>query len=227
VTFGHYSASFAAKVVARGVPLWVYFIAAQWLDICWSVLVLLGIEKARIVPGFIEAHAIDHYYMPYSHSLPGAIALSSLFGGLVASTMAEKRGAAFAAVSAASFSHWLLDFLVHVPDLPLYDNTAKVGLGLWRHVAISFPLELILLIGGAWIYARAVPTTSPRARNALFGFVAFLAAMQVYTTFGPPPGSDTTMAFTGLVFYLVLAAFAAWVERIRSRPDRGLGLQIS
>jgi len=223
MTFGHYSISFAAKAVARTVPLWVYFLAAQWLDICWSILVLLGIEKVQIVPGLIEAHAIDHYYMPYSHSLPGAIALSAVFGGLVASTVAEKRSAAFGVVSAASLSHWVLDFLVHVPDLPLYGNTAKVGLGLWRYVSISFPLELILLIAGAWIYARAVPTTSARGRNMLWVFVALLAAMQVYTAFGPPPDSETTMAITGLGFYVVLAALAAWVERIRLRPDRGLG----
>jgi hypothetical protein len=72
---GHYGIAFGAKPAAPFVPLWVYFIAVQWLDVVWSILVLLGIEKLRIVPGITEANAYDLYYMPYTHSLPaGAVA---------------------------------------------------------------------------------------------------------------------------------------------------------
>lgn len=67
---GHYGISFAARVVVGRVPLWVWFIAVQWMDIVWSVLVLLGIEKLRIVPGYTEANSLDLYYMPYTHGLP-------------------------------------------------------------------------------------------------------------------------------------------------------------
>jgi hypothetical protein len=76
---GHYGVSFAAKPVGNRVPLWVWFIAVQWLDVIWSVLVLTGIEKLRIVPGFTEANALDLYYMPYTHGLPGSIVLSHLW----------------------------------------------------------------------------------------------------------------------------------------------------
>jgi hypothetical protein len=216
LVFGHYSASFVGKAVTAQVPLWVYFIAAQWLDIWWSLLVLLAIEKVRIVPGFTEGHPLDHYYMPYSHGLPGAILLSILFGGLVAMRLGKKRTAIFVAVSMVSFSHWVLDFLVHVPDLPLYGNEAKVGLGLWRHLAISLPLELGLLAAGALIYWVKEPANDRRGRAALWVFVAVLATMQVYVTFGPPPQSSMTMATTGLAFYVLIAAFAAWVERMRA-----------
>jgi len=109
----------------------------------------------------------------------------------------------------------MLDLLVHIPDLPLYDDSAKVGFGLWRHVAISLPLELALLAIGAWIYARAVPATSMRGRNVLWGFVALLAVVQVYANLGPPPASDSAMAIMALAFYLVLAAIAMVVERVR------------
>ena len=118
-------------------------------------------------------------------------------------------------MSAAAFSHWLLDLVVHVPDLPLYDDSAKVGLGLWRHVALSFPLELIVLIAGAWIYARAMPAATVRGRAALWGFVAAMAALQAYVNFGPPPSSEPMMAIMALGFYVALAAIAAWVERVR------------
>src|ERR1700726_291867 len=63
-------------------------------------------------------------------------------------------------VAAASFSHWLLDLIVHVSDLPLYDNTAKVGFGLWRHVTLCFPPKLIVVGLGAWLYARMTRFTS-------------------------------------------------------------------
>ena len=73
---GHYGVSFALRPEAKRVPLWVWFIAVQWMDIVWSVLVVLGVEKVRIVPGFTEANALDLYYMPYTHGLPGSIVLS-------------------------------------------------------------------------------------------------------------------------------------------------------
>src|SRR6202020_2441307 len=70
---GHYGVAFGAKPSTPAVPLWVYFIAVQWLDVVWSVLVLLGVEKLHIVPGFTEANPYDLYYMPYTHGLPGEI----------------------------------------------------------------------------------------------------------------------------------------------------------
>jgi hypothetical protein len=186
---GHYGVASAAKPAAKHVPLWVLFIAVQWLDVVWSVLVLLGIEKLRIVPGFTQANALDLYYMPYTHSLAGAAALSLLFGAVAAVAFGPRRTATFGIVSAAAFSHWLLDLVVHVPDLPLYDDAGKVGLGLWRHVALSFPLELIVLIAGPSLYARAMPAATVQGRAALWGFVAAMAALQAYVNFGPPPAS--------------------------------------
>ena len=145
---GHYGVAFGAKPATPAVPLWVYFIAVQWLDVVWSVLVLLGVEKLHIIPGFTEANPYDLYYMPYTHGLPGAIVLSLALGAVVAAFVAQQRGRAFLIVSAAAFSHWILDLIVHMPDLPLYDNSDKVGFGLWRHVAISFPLEIAVLLAG-------------------------------------------------------------------------------
>jgi len=208
---GHYGVSFAARPAGPRVPLWVWFIAVQWLDVVWSVLILLGIEKMRIAPGFTEANPYDLYYMPYTHGLPGAIVLSLILGAVVALFSSEKRGATFLLVAAAVFSHWILDLVVHTPDLPLYDNTAKVGFGLWRHVVFSFPLEIGLLLVGAWLYARTVTFRHP---FVFWGFVLFLGAMQVYANFGPPPASTDSMAVMAFGFYVVLAFLAALVERI-------------
>jgi hypothetical protein len=209
---GHYGVSFAAKPVEPRVPLWVWFIAVQWMDVLWSLLVLAGIEKLNIVPGFTEANALDLYYMPYTHSLPGSIAVSLIFGAVAALFIPGGRVRTALLLAAASFSHWLLDLVVHTPDMPLYDNTAKVGFGLWRHVALSFPLELIVLAAGAWLYARA-STFSGRGRGYFLAFLLFLAAMQVYANFGPAPSSTQAMAIMAFAFYVVLAALAALVDR--------------
>ncbi len=211
---GHYGVSFAAKPAGARVPLWVWFIAVQWLDVIWSVLVLMGIEKLRIVPGFTQANPLDLYYMPFTHGLPGSIVLSLVFGGIVALFTVANRGATLLLVAAASFSHWLLDLVVHTPDLPLYDNTAKVGFGLWQQVALSFPLELIVLGLGAWLYARVTTFAGAKGRYVFWGFVILLAALQVYANFGPPPESPEAMAVMALALYLVLAVSAALVERI-------------
>ena len=122
-------------------------------------------------------------------------------------------------IAGASFSHWILDFAVHIPDLPLYDNTAKVGLGLWRHVALSFPLELALLVLGAWLYARQTRFGNARGTRLYWGFVV-LAALQVYGNFGPAPATPRSMAITALSLYVVLALVAALVERIAAGPTR-------
>ncbi len=211
---GHYGVSFGARRAGKPVPLWVWFIAVQWMDVVWSVLVLLGVEKLHIVPGFTEANALDLYYMPYTHSLPGSIVLAIIFGVGVALFIPGNRATIAVLVAAASFSHWILDLIVHVPDLPLYDNADKVGLGLWRHVMLSFPLELIALGLGAWFYARATTFANARGKCIFWGFIAFLAAVQAYANFGPPPSSSDAMAITALAFYLALAIAAAWVERI-------------
>ena len=212
---GHYGVSFAAKRAQPRLPLWVWFLAVQWLDVVWSVLVLLRVEKLNIVPGITEANALDLYYMPFTHGLPGAIVLSAVFGGVVA--MFTKRAATLVPVAVASFSHWILDLIVHIPDMPLYDNSHKVGFGLWRHVALSFPLELVVLGVGVGLYLRATTFARSSGRYVVWGFAAVLACVQVYANFGPPPSSPEAMAVTALVLYLGLASAAGLVGRTEAR----------
>lgn len=211
---GHYGPALGGKAALPPMPLWVLCIAVKFMDVCCSLLVLLGIEKVRIVPGFTEGSPLDPYYMPYTHSLLGARALSVLYGGLVAAFFRGRRGFAFLIAALAVFSHWILDLLVHVPDLPLWDNSLKVGLGLWRHLWISLPLELASLFAGAWLYVRYIPAR--RRGNLVFWmFVLLLAALQLYDSFGPPPADAATGAKTALVIYAAIALLAGFVDLTR------------
>ena len=210
VFVGHYGVSFVAKRVAPTVPLWLLFIAVQLLDVFWAPFVLLGIEKVRIVPGITASSPLDLYYMPYTHSLVSAILWSVgalLLYRLVATQ--DAGGKAAFIVALAVLSHWLLDFLVHRPDLPLYDNTAKVGLGLWNVPVTAFGLEAAVLFGGMWLYFGG--GRGPRLRMVVFGLV--MLAIQAYVFFGPPPVSDNAAAWTALAAY---AAFAAVVSRLEA-----------
>jgi hypothetical protein len=148
---GHYGPSLAAKAAKNSIPVWVLFIAVQLLDVFWSFFVLLGIEKARIVPGITATNPFDLYYMPYTHSLVGAV-LWSIAAGIAYSLFRKAPGwSAAAFVGVAVFSHWALDLLVHRPDLPLYDNSFKVGLGLWNFPMLAFPVEIAVLFSGMYL----------------------------------------------------------------------------
>ena len=210
---GHYGISFAAKKAEPAIPLWVLFIAVQLLDVLWAPLVLLGIEKVRIVPGFTASNPLDLYYMPYTHSLVAAIGWSvvAFLAYRFAVRSAPLRAAAI--VGLAVFSHWVLDFLVHRPDLPLYDNTAKVGLGLWNLPAVALGLEALLLFGAMWLYLRHTAR-----RTAMLAFGGVMLGIQAYVFFGPPPASDKVAAATAMIAYAVFAVVIRALERRAVRP---------
>jgi hypothetical protein len=123
---------------------------------------------------------------------------------------ATSGGRAALLVAAAVFSHWLLDFVVHRPDLPLYDDTAKVGLGLWNRPALAFLLEAALLFGGMALVLRK----QSRGRRSLLVFGLVMLGVQAVIFFGPPPVSDRAIAATALVAYAVFAGVMAWWERL-------------
>lgn len=220
---GHYGPAFGAKAALRKVPLWVLFIAVQFMDVVWSILVMAGIEKLRIVPGFTQGSPLDLYFMPYTHGLFGAIALSILFGCVVAAIMRTNKLAVFWICAAAVFSHWILDYLVHVPDLWIYGDV-KIGLGLWHWLWISLPLEIASLIIGALLYARYVPA-KPRGDFWLWLFVALMAGIQLYNSFSPPTGTPQEMAQSALIAYAVLAALAGLVDFSRAKPAQSASAQ--
>jgi len=205
---GHYGPAFLVKRADRTIPLWVLFVAVQFLDVLWAPFVLLGIEKVRIVPGFTKASPLDLYYMPYTHGLLTTIGWSIVFGGAYQLIARPSTARASILVGLAVFSHWVLDFLVHRPDLPLYDNSAKVGLGLWNIPTIELPLEALLLLGAMWWCYRE----NLRRAIGTFVFGVLLVALQVYSFFAPPPPTDKAMAATAFISYIVLAIVIWWLQ---------------
>jgi hypothetical protein len=198
--------SFAAKPGAPRVPLWVLFLAVQFLDVLWAPFVLIGLEKVDIVPGITATNPLDLYYMPYSHSLLAAV-FWSIVAALVWRAVARGRGGALV-VGGAVFSHWILDLVVHRPDLALYDDAVKVGLGLWNHPVPALLLEAGLMVAGLAYYLRS--SGSRPLPWIVLGAVLLL--VHVISFFGAPPTSAAMAAWMALGAYVVLAAAVAWLE---------------
>ena len=218
---GHYGPSFAGKALDKDnrIPLWLLFLAVQFVDVLWGIFVLLGIEKVRIVPGITASSPLDLYYMPYTHSLLGALGWS-LFAYVVCQMISTLRGQRTGLiVAAAVFSHWILDLIVHRPDMALYDSVFKMGFGLWNYRVPAFILEMAVLFGGAAMYAKTITR-----KGKVILYVVLLAVLQFVGTFAlPPPSSDRGEALTALLFYFLLAAIAWWVERGQGRTKSAAG----
>ena len=217
---GHYGPSLAIRAVRPQVPLWLLFIAAQLVDIAWATLVLAGVEKVRIVPGYTAASPLDLYYMPYTHSLVAAVFWSLGLAIACKGLFRRWEWAAAIAIGAVVFSHWLLDLMVHRPDLPLYDNAAKVGLGLWNFLVLSFVVEALVLGAGLMLYLRRTRPVTAVGRHGPAVFAAAMLAIQGGMLFVPPPPSSTALATSALASYLLFAAIAGWIDGQRVPGDR-------
>jgi len=209
---GHYGPSFALRRSAPRVSLGWLFVAAQLLDYLWAIFVLLGVEHAQVLP-WLPASRLDLYFMPYSHSLEAALAWS-LLAGVVALWRVrggehERIGAAMV-VGLTVFSHWILDAIVHRPDLGLLGDARKIGLSLYDHAMASMLLEAAVLLAGAVVYARETRRRGAGRDTGLIAFVIILLVVNVVSTFGPPPPSVRVAAIFNLSVY-TLAAFAAFV----------------
>src|SRR6266487_1638026 len=182
---GHYSVAFAARTEKNKIPLWVLFIAVQFLDYIWATLVLLGIEKLRVIKDFTAGSMLDSYFHPYSHSLITAIAWSVL-AALLYKTIWRAKASSSAAVivGVAVFSHWILDLIAHPRDLAIYDDTWKVGLGLWNYRDPEFALEIGLLGVGIMLYLTRNVMPAIR-KTAVIAFGVALVVIQVGDTYVP------------------------------------------
>jgi hypothetical protein len=218
---GHYSVAFACRTERNRIPLWVLFVAVQFLDYIWATLVLLGIEKLRVIKGFTAGSMIDSYFHPYSHSLITAI-LWSTVAAIAYRPICRWLGYTYAKSAAliigfAVFSHWLLDLIAHPRDLAIYDDTWKVGFGLWNYRDPEFALEIALLAGGIILYLARNAMPGIR-KGAVIVFGLGLVIVQIGDTYVPrTPLTDKATAMGVWVFYTLFVLIAFAVERIGAR----------
>jgi membrane-bound metal-dependent hydrolase YbcI (DUF457 family) len=211
VLAGHYSAAFLAKLIEPRLPLWILAIAVQLIDVLWAGFVLAGIEHFRVDPS-LASTPFDLYHMPYTHSLVGALAWAALAAAAVFAWRRERL--ASLVVAGAVASHWLLDWVVHRPDLLLWGGSAKHGLSLWNLPVVAIGVESLLLIASAWVLVRHYGYRSQR--RGVIAIVSSLLSVQAALTVGPPSLGPPAVAGGALLLFGAVA-WGAW------RVERGAG----
>jgi hypothetical protein len=209
---GHIAVGFASKRWAPNASLGWLLVAPVFVDILFSVFVLLGIERARIVPGITEAMALDLQYIGISHSLVAVLGWALAFGVLYLVRHRDRRAAIVLGLGV--FSHFLLDWISHGPDMPILPDGPGLGLGLWNYPVAATLVEFGMLAAGVALYLRTTRARRPRNTLAIVAVAAVLLAINVGAYFGPPPPSIEAAAFSNLVLVGVLGLLA-WLDRGR------------
>ena len=208
MVIGHWAPALAVAAKRRSPGLGTLFIAAQLIDWAFFLFVLLGVEKLRLNPAISAVSPLDLYYMPYTHSLLGAL----VFGGgitVVVWSLSKDLGGALLA-GAVVVSHWLLDLLVHVPDLTIAGSPPKLGFGLWNYPAIEMPLELAITFGALWLYVRA----RRPAMNRVAVLGGLLLALQLFNWFGPvAPEVTPGTSYLALLAYGLVTLAGWWMGK--------------
>jgi membrane-bound metal-dependent hydrolase YbcI (DUF457 family) len=210
---GHFAVGFASKRFAPKTSLVTLIAAAVLLDLLWPVFVLIGWEQVRIEPGNTAFTPLNFVYYPISHSLVAAFCWASLFAILYYIFSRYRAGTVLIWIGVVS--HWVLDWITHRPDMPLYPGGPRLGLGLWNSVAATVILETLMYAIGVWIYFRVTRAKDRVGRWGLWAYVVVVALLYAANILSPPPTSVKLMLVGAIPFTWLLILWAWWCDRHR------------
>ena len=212
---GHFALAFGAKRAAPMLSLGTLFLACQFADLLWPTLLVLGLERVEIDPGNTVVTPLNFVSYPYSHSFVALAGWSALF----AVAYRALRGwypVATAIIAALVFSHYVLDFITHRPDLPVtLTGSRRLGLGLWNYPGTTLAVESLMFIIGTTIYMSATRARDAIGRIGLYALMVVLVAIYFAALYGPPPPSPAAIAMAGHLSWLFVL-WAYWVDRHRA-----------
>ena len=212
VFVGHLAVALAANRASPRTPLAALVAATFALDLIWPVLLLAGVERVRVAPGITAFTPLAFEHYPWSHSLSMSVIWGVAAGRLAAARVG--RLGSGVAVGLVVISHWLLDFLTHRPDLPLWPGGPEVGLGLWHSIPGTLLVEGALYAGAIAIYTRGTRARSAAGAWSLWSLVVFTGAIWISGPWGPPPPNARAVAWVALALW-VFPFWAAWIDRTR------------
>ncbi len=211
---GHYGIGLGAKGAAPRVSLGTLFLAAQFLDLLWPTLILVHLETVKIKPGATKLTPLNFVSYPISHSLLMALVWGLLIGGVYWLQKRNTRGALVVGICVVS--HWLLDMVVHRPDLPLFPGGSfRAGLGLWNMPARAIFVEGLVFLFGLTIYGRITKAKNTSGRIGFGALVLILSLIYIANIAGPPPPSTGAIAWAGQLQW-IFVAWAYWIDRNRT-----------
>jgi hypothetical protein len=212
---GHFATAYAAKRLVPRVSLGTLFAAAQLPDLVWPWLLLAGVEDATIAPGDTAFTPLRFDRYPLSHSLLTVAAWGAAFGAVHFWRRRRSRDALV--LAALAVGHWVLDFVSHRPDMPLWPGGPRLGLGLWNSVPATIVTELAMLAAGLWLALSATRGRDRFGRWGFTGLAALLLLVYAANVTSPPPPSIEVVGWVGVIGGLLLVVLAAWVDRHRER----------
>ncbi len=203
---GHIGAAFAGKRLSPSTSLVWFVAAANFVDLLWPIFLLLGIETVRVAPGDTAFTGLAFESYPWSHSLLMVVVWGVALGALARWRGVDKRGSMI--VGALVVSHWVLDFVTHRPDLPLWPGQETgYGLGLWNSMVGTYAVEIVLWAVGIALFLRV-----RRGGVAFWSFVVVSTLMWATSPFAPPPPDASAIAWFG-IFGWIIILWAWWIER--------------
>ncbi len=214
---GHYGVAFAAKKAAPKVSLAWLFAAAQFADILWPLLLVTNVEKYAVQPGYSKVSAYDFIYYPWSHSLLMDIFWGGLAAILYTAFTRDRQGGI--TLGLVIISHWFLDLVVHVPDLPLSPFTSlKVGLSGWNSLTATLIVEFACFFGGLMIYLSSTKAVRKIGSWMLWVLVVLLTALFLFNTFTTPKEAPLLTLFFSFMILLAVLIFLAWLVDRNRKP---------
>ncbi|HEX9119296.1 MAG TPA: hypothetical protein VF840_02040 [Terriglobales bacterium] len=211
---GHFAVGFAAKKYAPRANLATLLAAALFLDILWPIFVLAGWEQVRIDPGNTRFTPLDFVSYPWSHSLLMAVVWATAFALVFYGITRYRPGTVVIWIGVVS--HWVLDWVSHRPDMPLYPGGPKLGLGLWNSIAGTMIVEVAMFAAGVYLYVHATRASDVSGQYLLAGFVGLLLILYGADRFSPAPPSVAAIAWTGIAAAIIFLPWSWWIDRHRS-----------
>jgi hypothetical protein len=218
---GHVGAALAIGRAEKELNVGVLVVAALVLDFLLWIFVLCGWESLVIPANFVRTHQVE-YEFPYSHGLLSSIGWSALAG--VATLLwypgaRRARARASGLVALAVFSHWLLDALVHVAELPIAGiSSPRVGLGLWQAMPWALALETTITLAGLYLFLSGSGLSRGRKSWLAVLSVVVLVFTVAGMTVAPAPPSVTAMAASSLIALTLVCTLACWLGRLPAKP---------
>lgn len=212
---GHFGLSFGAKKIAPQVSLGTMFIATQFVDILWPFFLIADVEHVNIVPGYTKMNAFEFIHYPYTHSLLMGLVWGIVLGAIYWLIKKDIKGSVV--VGLGVLSHWFLDLIVHVTDLPFTPwGETKVGMGLWNHVAVTLILEGLIFAVGVYFYASTTKAKNKIGGWGLWVLVALLVLFSISSLVTPPPtGPLMNMFISFNALMAIIIGLAYWIDANR------------
>jgi hypothetical protein len=207
---GHLGAALAAKKVSHEVSLVWFVLAANLVDLLWPLALLAGIETVRIVPGATAFTPAEFTHYPWTHSLLMGVLLGAVLGHLATMTGISRPRALIIALLVPS--HWVLDFVTHAPDLPLWPSGPKVGLGLWDSIPATYAVEGLLWVLSIALFLGVRRLKGLQGQVAFWSFVLVSTVMWATGPSSPPPSDVRSLALFALIGWIIVP-WAWWIER--------------